>query len=72
MMLTCCVFNTEVKLSEGSPSNDNAPDADFHGLVGNMQRQKTMMKREKTMINAEAPTYQVSIQCNTSSSFIFQ
>ena len=47
-------------------STDNAPDADFHGLVGNMVRQKTMMaNREKTQLNADVPTYEVkdATQC---------
>ena len=44
-------------------STDNAPDADFHGLIGGMMRQKTMMnmQREKTRIDAVTPKYDVRL-----------
>ena len=56
----CYVGSAKVVRAGTSGSTDNAPDADFHGLVGNMVRQKTMMaNREKTQLNADVPTYEV-------------
>ena len=65
-VVPCDHYDVFIHMIENSPkleagsSTDIAPDADFHGLVGNMVRQKTMMaKREKTNLGAATPTYEV-------------